>query len=98
MPSQIGKLKDLHILSNFIMGKKNNLNIKELQNMPHLQGELCISQLDNIVNIQVAMDGGLKLKHNLESLVIRWNSELDYSGEYIESEKNQIYVLDSLEP
>ena len=49
--------------------------------MPHLQGELCISELGNVMNIQDARHGGLKLKHNLESLVIKWNYKSDDLGE-----------------
>ena len=42
MPPQIGKLRSLQVLSKFIVGKDNGLNVKELRNMPHLQGGLCI--------------------------------------------------------
>ncbi|KAL6327383.1 hypothetical protein AAG906_019073 [Vitis piasezkii] len=54
MPIRIGKLKDLRILSNFIVDKNNGLTIKELKDMSHLRGELCISKLGNVVNIQDA--------------------------------------------
>ena len=94
MPSQIGKLKDLHILSNFIVGKDNGLKIKEMKNMSHLGGELCISRLQNVVNIQDAMDANLKSKRNLQRLIIQWSSRLDDSR----NETNQMDVLDSLQP
>eukprot|EP00261_Vitis_vinifera_P025908 XP_010658947.1 PREDICTED: putative disease resistance protein At3g14460 isoform X1 [Vitis vinifera] len=94
MPIQIGKLKDLRILSNFIVDKNNGLTIKELKDMSHLRRELCISKLENVVNIQDARDAALKLKRNLESLIMQWSSELDGSG----NERNQMDVLDSLQP
>ncbi|CBI29097.3 unnamed protein product, partial [Vitis vinifera] len=94
MPVQIGKLKDLRILSNFIVDKNNGLTIKELTGMSHLRRQLCISKLENVVNIQDARDADLKLKRNLESLIMQWSSELDGSG----NERNQMDVLDSLQP
>ena len=52
MPLQISKLKDLQILSNLIVGgSNNNLSFKELRDMPHLRGKLCILGLENISNI-----------------------------------------------
>ncbi|KAL6326268.1 hypothetical protein AAG906_004765 [Vitis piasezkii] len=94
MPIQIAKLKDLQILSNFIVDKNNGLTIKGLKDMSHLRRELCISKLENVVNIQDARDADLKLKRNLESLIMQWSSELDGSG----NERNQMDVLDSLQP
>ncbi|XP_034704098.1 putative disease resistance RPP13-like protein 1, partial [Vitis riparia] len=94
IPVQIGKLRDLRILSNFIVDKNNGLTIKELKDMSHLRRELCISKLENVVNIQDARDADLKLKRNLESLIMQWSSELDGSG----NERNQMDVLDSLQP
>ncbi|KAL6311831.1 hypothetical protein AAG906_025780 [Vitis piasezkii] len=94
IPIQISKLKDLRILSNFIVDKNNGWTIKELKDMSHLRGELCISKLENVVNIQDARDADLKLKRNLESLIMQWSSELDGSG----NERNQMDVLDSLQP
>ncbi|CBI29117.3 unnamed protein product, partial [Vitis vinifera] len=49
MPIGMGKLKDLRILSNFIVDKNNGLTIKELKDMSHLRGELCISKLENVL-------------------------------------------------
>ncbi|WKA01732.1 hypothetical protein VitviT2T_019999 [Vitis vinifera] len=93
MPIRIDKLKDLRILSNFIVDKNKGLTIKELKDVSHLRGELCISKLENVVNIQDARDADLKLKRNLESLIMQWSSELDGSG----NERNQMDVLDSLQ-
>lgn len=61
MPSQIVKLKNLQILSNFMVDKNNGLNIKKLREMSNLGGELRISNLENVVNVQDVKDAGLKL-------------------------------------
>lgn len=61
MPSQIVELKNLQILSNFMVDKNNGLNIKKLREMSNLGGELRISNLENVVNVQDVKDAGLKL-------------------------------------
>lgn len=61
MPSQIVKLKNFQILSNFMVDKNNGLNIKKLREMSNLGGELRISNLENVVNVQDVKDAGLKL-------------------------------------
>ena len=96
MPSQVGKLKDLQILSNFMVGKNDGLNIKELREMSCLEGELCISKLENVVNVEDVRDAGLKLKNNLERLTLKWSSNLD--GSRNDEMADQMNVLHSLQP
>ena len=96
MPSQVGKLKDLQILSNFMVGKNNGLNIKELREMSCLEGELCISKLENVMNVEDVRDAGLKLKNNLERLTLKWSSNLD--GSRNDEMADQMNVLQSLQP
>ena len=96
MPSQVGKLKDLQILSNFMVGKNNGLNIKELREMSCLEGEICISKLENVVNVEDVRDAGLKLKNNLERLTLKWSSNLD--GSRNDEMADQMNVLHSLQP
>ena len=81
-------------MSNFIVGKDNGLNVKELRNMAHLQGKLCISNLENVTNVQDAKDCSLNKKHKLEELTIEWSAGLDHSH----NARNQINVINSLEP
>ncbi|XP_028090229.1 putative disease resistance RPP13-like protein 1 [Camellia sinensis] len=50
LPMRIGKLVSLHTQSNFIVTKNNGLQIKELGNLIYLQGKLCLSGLQNVVN------------------------------------------------
>ncbi|KAL6311893.1 hypothetical protein AAG906_026538 [Vitis piasezkii] len=94
MPPRICKLKSLQVLSKFIVGKDNGLNVKELRNMPHLQGGLCISNLENVANVQDARDASLNKKQKLEELTIEWSAGLDDSH----NARNQIDVLHSLQP
>ncbi|WKA02329.1 hypothetical protein VitviT2T_020532 [Vitis vinifera] len=94
MSLRICKLKSLQVLSKFIVGKDNGLNVKELRNMPHLQGGLCISNLENVANVQDARDASLNKKQKLEELTIEWSAGLDDSH----NARNQIDVLDSLQP
>ncbi|XP_034703238.1 putative disease resistance RPP13-like protein 1 [Vitis riparia] len=94
MLPQICKLKSLQVLSNFIVSKDNGLNIKELRNMSHLQGRLCISNLENVANVQDGRVASLNKKEKLEELTIVWSARLDDSH----NARNQIDVLDSLQP
>ncbi|WKA02330.1 hypothetical protein VitviT2T_020533 [Vitis vinifera] len=94
MPPRICKLKGLQVLSNFIVGKDNGLNVKELRNMPQLQGGLCISKLENVANVQDARDASLNKKQKLEELTIEWSAGLNDSH----NARNQKDVLDSLQP
>ncbi|KAJ9685622.1 hypothetical protein PVL29_017601 [Vitis rotundifolia] len=94
MPLRICKLKSLQVLSNFIVGKDNGLNIKELRNMPQLQGGLCISKLENVANVQDGRVASLNKKEKLEELTIKWSGGLDDSH----NARNQKDVLDSLQP
>ncbi|RVW40729.1 hypothetical protein VitviT2T_020537 [Vitis vinifera] len=94
MPSQIGKLKDLQVLSNFVVGKNNGLNIKELREMSNLRGELHISKLENVVNVQDVRVARLKLKDNLERLTLAWSFDSDGSRNGMD----QMNVLHHLEP
>ncbi|XP_034711835.1 putative disease resistance protein At3g14460 [Vitis riparia] len=94
MPPQICKLKSLQVLSNFIVGKDNGLNIKELRNMSHLQGGLCISNLENVANVQDGRVASLNKKEKLEELTIVWSARLDDSH----NARNQMDVLNSLQP
>ena len=55
--------------------------------MSNLGGELCISKLENVVNVQ-------DVKDNLERLTLKWSFDLDGSG----NEMDQMNVLDYLKP
>ncbi|KAL6326860.1 hypothetical protein AAG906_012135 [Vitis piasezkii] len=94
MPHQIGKLKKLQTLSDFIVSKREFLGIKELKDLSHLQGEICISKLENVVDVQDTRDANLKAKLNVERLSMIWSKELDGSHD----EDTEMEVLLSLKP
>ncbi|KAJ9685609.1 hypothetical protein PVL29_017591 [Vitis rotundifolia] len=94
MPQQIGKLKNLQTLSDFTVGKRGFLGIKELKHLSHLRGKIRISQLKNVVNIQDAIDANLRTKLNVEELIMHWSKEFDD----FRNEDTKMEVLLSLQP
>ncbi|KAL6311815.1 hypothetical protein AAG906_033364 [Vitis piasezkii] len=89
-PTSIGNLINLRYLD--ISG--DGLKIKDLRDTSHLEGEICISKLEKVENIQDARNANLNTKHNLEGLTMKWNVELNYSQNGI----HEMDVLDSLQP
>ncbi|KAJ9679021.1 hypothetical protein PVL29_021055 [Vitis rotundifolia] len=94
MPQQIGKLKKLQTLSDFIVAKRGFLGIKELKDLSNLRGKICISKLENVVDVQDARDANLNTKLNVESLSMIWSKELVDSH----NEDTEMEVLLSLQP
>nr|POF15865.1 putative disease resistance rpp13-like protein 1 [Quercus suber] len=74
MPVGIEKLKNLHTLSNFIVGEDNGSKIGDLMNLEFLQGRLCISSLENVLDVEDARRANLNGKKNLDALEIKWGS------------------------
>ncbi|KAL7233364.1 hypothetical protein ACSBR1_017064 [Camellia fascicularis] len=94
LPLGIGKLVSLHTLSNFIVTKNNGLRIKELGNLIYLQGKLCLSGLQNVVNPLDAREANLNDKQGLDVLLMEWSVNSDDSQDG-RAEKE---VLDMLRP
>ncbi|RVW76606.1 putative disease resistance RPP13-like protein 1 [Vitis vinifera] len=90
LPTSIGNLINLRYLD--ISG--DGLKIKDLRDMSHLKGEICISKLEKVENIQDARNANLNTKHNLEGLTMKWNVKLNDSQNGI----HEMDVLDSLQP
>ncbi|XAR54393.1 hypothetical protein NMG60_11029498 [Bertholletia excelsa] len=83
MPLGIGKLTSLQILSSFFIRKGNGSRIKELGDLNHLRGTVCIFGLENIVDVEDARNAKLKNKLKLSKLSMLWNktsSELRDQG------------------
>ncbi|RVW40757.1 hypothetical protein CK203_080705 [Vitis vinifera] len=57
-------------------------------------GKICISKLENVVDVQDARDANLKTKLNVERLSMIWSQELDGSHD----EDTEMEVLLSLQP
>ncbi|XP_021281483.1 putative disease resistance protein RGA1 isoform X2 [Herrania umbratica] len=94
MPLGIGNLKNLQILSKFIVGRGSGSAVSELRGLLHLRGELSISGLENVVDIQDASKANLKDKYGLTRLCLQWSHEfLD-----CQNEEAEMHVLDRLLP
>ncbi|CAN6692997.1 unnamed protein product [Malus baccata var. baccata] len=89
MPVEIGRLKSLRTLTDFVVGKYTGSSIGELRELQHLQGRLRISNLQNVVD---ALEANLKDKKELKDLELAWGVE-----EADDSQKERD-VLDKLQP
>ncbi|XP_050284628.1 putative disease resistance RPP13-like protein 1 [Quercus robur] len=90
MPVGIKELKNLQTLSNFVVGKDTASKIGDLMNLESLKGTLCISHLENVLEVEDARRANLLGKKNLNVLVMKWESELD--------QRASLDILDMLQP
>ncbi|XP_050283256.1 putative disease resistance protein At3g14460 [Quercus robur] len=95
MPRHMGKLRSLQNLSDFYVGKgeHSGSNIKELGELPHLSGSLCVSDLENVCQTRDAKEVNLKNKKGLSELGLKW--ERDHENYDSERERD---VLEQLCP
>ncbi|KAG9154461.1 hypothetical protein Leryth_020498 [Lithospermum erythrorhizon] len=95
MTSGMGKLSKLHVLPQDLISKRDDgLKLKELVEMPHLQGILSIWKLRNVKNVEDAIGAKLKLKTSLDAPELRW-----YSGDNRNvDEELEFNVLSALQP
>ncbi|XP_039163824.1 putative disease resistance RPP13-like protein 1 isoform X3 [Eucalyptus grandis] len=91
MPLGIGNLKNLIILSKFVVGQEKGSQLKELKNLPHLEGELFISELQKVEKVIDAADASLLQKLDLANLSLQWDKHV---GNY----ELEAQVLDFLQP
>ncbi|XP_050209627.1 putative disease resistance RPP13-like protein 1 [Mercurialis annua] len=94
MPPQIDQLKNLRILTNFIVSKDGGSNIKKLGELQHLQDKLCISNLENIIDVEDSSEANLKGKKHLKELELKWNDDPNDSDD----SANDRDVLEQLQP
>ncbi|KAJ6307375.1 hypothetical protein OIU76_017214 [Salix suchowensis] len=94
MPLGIKNLKRLRKLSDFAVSRKIGHGIEELMDLNSLRGTLCISRLENAVDPRRARQANLQEKQDLETLVLKWSSDItDSRDERIEKD-----VLGMLQP
>ncbi|KAJ6777580.1 hypothetical protein OIU74_001541 [Salix koriyanagi] len=92
MPPQIGNLTNLHTLPKFIIGK--GLGIRELMKLSHLQGQLNITGLHNVVDVRDTELAILKEKRGLSELSLEWiHNVIGF-----QSEARELQLLSLLEP
>ncbi|GLT26569.1 hypothetical protein SLA2020_016250 [Shorea laevis] len=94
IPLKVAELKSLVLLTKFILGKANSgLRLKELKNLIGLQGQLSISNLHYLLNIEDAKD--VKLYNmKLDDLSLEWASVCSDS----QSKVKDFQVLECLKP
>ncbi|GFY92198.1 NB-ARC domain-containing disease resistance protein [Actinidia rufa] len=91
MPMQMGRLRGLQHLTNFVVGKCSGSGINELKEFYHLRGKLSLSSLQNVIGGKDAFEANLKEKKHLEELVLKWGNTTDDSH-------NEREVLEKLQP
>nr|XP_048329514.1 putative disease resistance RPP13-like protein 1 [Ziziphus jujuba var. spinosa]XP_048329515.1 putative disease resistance RPP13-like protein 1 [Ziziphus jujuba var. spinosa]XP_048329516.1 putative disease resistance RPP13-like protein 1 [Ziziphus jujuba var. spinosa]XP_048329517.1 putative disease resistance RPP13-like protein 1 [Ziziphus jujuba var. spinosa]XP_048329518.1 putative disease resistance RPP13-like protein 1 [Ziziphus jujuba var. spinosa]XP_048329519.1 putative disease resistan len=91
MPLHMSRMKCLRTLSDFVVSKDSGCNIKELKEFQNLHGSLCISRLQNIVDVEDILKANLKDKSCLDLLSLSWDGNADDSQKERE-------VLNGLQP
>ncbi|KAL3748959.1 hypothetical protein ACJRO7_010104 [Eucalyptus globulus] len=94
MPLSISNLKNLMILSKFVIGSDKGSQLKELKNLPHLQGELFISELQKVKEVREAIDANLIGKRGLSNLFLHWGENFGN----LRNGKHETLVLHYLRP
>ncbi|XP_022746068.1 putative disease resistance RPP13-like protein 1 [Durio zibethinus] len=93
MPNNFCTLSDLETLSKFVLQKGKGCQIRELEGLSNLKGQLCISGLENVVETQDAWKAKLHDKLGLDKLELIWSEDFENRNGEIEKE-----VLDLLHP
>ncbi|MBA0692462.1 hypothetical protein Goari_010020, partial [Gossypium aridum] len=94
MPEGMGKLKDLRMVTNFVLGYQTGSSINELGKLKHLRGRLSISGLKTVACAMDAKDANLKDKVDLKKLKLRWDKDDDIDGD----SRHDREVLKQLQP
>ncbi|OVA07654.1 Leucine-rich repeat [Macleaya cordata] len=75
MPREMGRLSHLQTLRQFKVGKYNRgATIRELEGLNLLEGELWISNLQNVTNPMDAQGANLNAKRKIRSLMLEWRN------------------------
>ncbi|XP_022872725.1 putative disease resistance protein At3g14460 [Olea europaea var. sylvestris] len=89
MPHGIAQLTSLRTLTKMTASESKGMGLKDLGNLSFLQGEISIEELQNVVNVQEAMDARLMDKPGLNKIRLQWNEVFDDS-------RNKFFELDVL--
>ncbi|KAM4072248.1 hypothetical protein ACB094_11G123700 [Castanea mollissima] len=93
MPVGLKNLKSLQTLLEYVVGKDTGSKVGDLMNLKFLRKTLCISGLENVLNVEDARKADLNGK-NLDVLVMKWGSVLN---DLLDA-RVAIDVLDMLQP
>ncbi|CAN0917048.1 Putative disease resistance RPP13-like protein 1 [Linum grandiflorum] len=91
MPLQMDKLTKLQLLTDFIIGRGNGSSIKVMGGLQNLGGQLCLRNLQHIIDVQDASEANLKEKKQLKQLEFVWDGDTHDSV-------HERTVLDQLQP
>ncbi|XP_057741729.1 putative disease resistance protein At3g14460 [Arachis stenosperma] len=94
MPRKMSKLKQLHILSYFIVGKHEDNGIQELGGLLNLNGFIEIKKLENVVDVKEAKSARIIDKKHIDSLWLEWSS----GDDMVSNTQTEREILDSLQP
>ncbi|XP_044499053.1 putative disease resistance protein At3g14460 [Mangifera indica] len=93
MPYGMKKLKNLQVLSNFIVGEDTRSYLEDLRSLSFLQGELHISELQNVTNQNHVQEQILSNKSKLKVLILEWRDQVNSQATDVE-----MNLLDKLKP
>ncbi|KAK3415406.1 hypothetical protein EUGRSUZ_H01029 [Eucalyptus grandis] len=92
MPQGMNRLKNLQILTNFVVAKNDGTRVRELGELGDLMGTLSIQGLQNVDSYRDAETVNLREKRYLKKLVLQWGSDNNIM------QQNCLNVLDELQP
>jgi len=95
MPPNISRLKNLEMLTDFVVGEQRGYDIKQLAELNHLQGRLRISGLNNVIDPADAAAANLEDKEHLEELSMSYDEWREMDGSVTEA---HVSVLEALQP
>ncbi|GLT56945.1 hypothetical protein SLA2020_299570 [Shorea laevis] len=93
-PSEISNLTRLVTLSKFIVGNARGPRVKDLKNLPCLQGQLSILDLQNVVAANEVKEVNLFEIEGLDDLSLEWSSDFLNNR----NERSELQVLSWLKP
>ncbi|KAI9127433.1 hypothetical protein K1719_001992 [Acacia pycnantha] len=93
MPIGLGNLKDLQFLSDFIVGKEQEIGIRELGGISHLKGCIVISKLENVNSANEAYEVKMMKKKHIKNLTLSWSKDGDVEDSTAERD-----ILANLQP
>ncbi|XVE81400.1 hypothetical protein DITRI_Ditri15bG0060300 [Diplodiscus trichospermus] len=93
MPNNFSTISDLQTLPTFVLQEGKGCQIRELENLPNLKGQFCISGLENVVRTQDAYKAKLHDKIGLDKLELKWREDFESKAGEIEEK-----ILDLLQP
>ncbi|XP_028755805.1 putative disease resistance RPP13-like protein 1 [Neltuma alba] len=93
MPRGLGSLKDLKILSKYVVAEDQGTGIGELGGMSNLKGLIEISKLEIVKNGKEAYEARMMEKKHIKGLTLSWSRDGD-----VEDTRTERDILGNLQP